>query len=158
MGRETARERPGGGKNEAFARGRGEPENGRACRRTKPLEAARQRDLSGKTSSAFSERCMFDQSPYDRENAILPGTGRRPRQALQKSRSVGVKDFLICMIYLYRACVAPLFGPCCRFTPSCSVYAEEVLRNKGTFLGLKLLLQRVFKCHPFHPGGFDPAP
>ena len=69
-----------------------------------------------------------------------------------------MKYFLIVAIRIYRACVSPLLGPCCRFTPSCSVYAEEALRKKGALPGAWLALQRLCKCHPFHPGGFDPAP
>ena len=68
-----------------------------------------------------------------------------------------MKQLLILMIRFYRACVAPLLGPCCRFVPSCSVYAEEAMRKKGAFLGSRLTLQRLCKCHPFHPGGFDPV-
>lgn len=68
-----------------------------------------------------------------------------------------MKSFLILLIRFYRACVRPLFGPCCRFTPSCSVYAEEALSKKGAFPGVVLAIQRVCKCHPFHPGGFDPV-
>jgi hypothetical protein len=70
---------------------------------------------------------------------------------------VGVKYFLILAIRFYRACLAPLLGPCCRFTPSCSVYAEEALQKKGVWQGAKLLFLRICKCHPFHPGGFDPV-
>jgi len=68
-----------------------------------------------------------------------------------------MKYFLILAIRVYRATLSPLFGPCCRFTPSCSVYAEEALQNKGTLSGIKLTVSRLCKCHPFHPGGFDPV-
>ena len=68
-----------------------------------------------------------------------------------------MKYFLILLVRLYRAAIAPLFGPCCRFTPTCSVYAEEALQKKGAFSGAKLLFLRICKCHPFHSGGFDPV-
>jgi hypothetical protein len=68
-----------------------------------------------------------------------------------------VKQFLILMVRFYRATISPLFGPCCRFIPSCSVYAEEALQKKGAFSGAKISLLRICKCHPFHPGGFDPV-
>ena len=68
-----------------------------------------------------------------------------------------MKHFLISAIRIYRICIAPLFGPCCRFTPSCSVYAEEALRKKGALSGARLAIQRLCKCHPFHSGGFDPV-
>lgn len=68
-----------------------------------------------------------------------------------------MKHFLILAIHFYRAFVAPLLGPSCRFTPSCSSYAEEALQKKGALSGARLAIQRICKCHPFHPGGFDPV-
>ena len=68
-----------------------------------------------------------------------------------------MKHFLVFMIRIYRACLAPLLGPCCRFYPSCSVYAEEALKKKGFWSGSKLALLRICKCHPFHSGGYDPV-
>ncbi|MFH0985674.1 MAG: membrane protein insertion efficiency factor YidD [Candidatus Omnitrophota bacterium] len=68
-----------------------------------------------------------------------------------------MKQLLVLAIRFYRACVAPFFGPGCRFTPSCSVYAEEAINKKGAMRGASLAIQRLCKCHPFHPGGFDPV-
>ncbi|MDD3293274.1 MAG: membrane protein insertion efficiency factor YidD [Geobacteraceae bacterium] len=68
-----------------------------------------------------------------------------------------MKNLLIVLIRFYQACLAPLFGPCCRFSPGCSAYAEEAIRKKGAFRGAVLSLQRICKCHPFHPGGYDPV-
>lgn len=65
---------------------------------------------------------------------------------------------LIAMIKLYRFWLSPWFGNACRFEPSCSRYAEQAIHLHGTMLGLKLTLKRVFKCHPWHPGGFDSVP
>ena len=58
---------------------------------------------------------------------------------------------------LYRFTVSPFLGSCCRFSPSCSHYAEEALQKKGLALGAFLMTQRLLKCHPLHPGGFDPV-
>lgn len=68
-----------------------------------------------------------------------------------------MKTALVAIIRIYRACIAPFFGPCCRFEPSCSRYAEEAVAKKGAALGLLLATQRLFKCHPFHAGGHDPV-
>ena len=65
---------------------------------------------------------------------------------------------LICVIRLYRLLLSPVLGPCCRFYPSCSVYAIEALQHKGFFYGSALILKRVLKCHPWHEGGYDPIP
>ncbi len=61
-------------------------------------------------------------------------------------------------IRLYQILVSPLLGPSCRFEPSCSCYAAECLRRFGFIRGAYLALRRVLRCHPFHPGGYDPAP
>jgi len=70
---------------------------------------------------------------------------------------VGVKKLFLFLIRCYRASIAPALGPCCRFHPSCSAYAEEAIVRKGPRAGIKLALKRILKCHPFHPGGFDPV-
>ena len=58
----------------------------------------------------------------------------------------------------YRYFVSPLIGPSCRFHPSCSVYAEEVLEQHGLWRGGWLAARRLCRCGPWHPGGFDPVP
>jgi hypothetical protein len=50
-----------------------------------------------------------------------------------------------------------LMPPACRFEPTCSVYAAEAIETQGLY-GLWLAVKRILKCHPFHPGGFDPVP
>ena len=54
--------------------------------------------------------------------------------------------------------IAPLFPPMCRFHPSCSVYAVEALEKHSFGTALWLIVRRVTRCHPFHPGGYDPVP
>ncbi len=56
----------------------------------------------------------------------------------------------------YRRYISPLKKPSCRFYPTCSQYALEAINKYGAFKGVKLSLIRVLKCHPFHPGGYDP--
>ncbi len=64
---------------------------------------------------------------------------------------------LIILIRLYQILISPLFAPCCRFYPSCSEYAIIAVRKHGLLKGSRLALIRLFKCHPFHPGGYDPV-
>lgn len=65
---------------------------------------------------------------------------------------------LIKAIQGYQRCISPLFGPSCRFYPSCSHYAIEALERFGPITGSWLTTKRLLKCHPLHPGGDDPVP
>ena len=60
-------------------------------------------------------------------------------------------------IHLYRISISPYIGPACRFSPSCSRYAEEALMKHGIIRGGAMALRRVLRCHPFHEGGYDPV-
>lgn len=64
----------------------------------------------------------------------------------------------IALIGLYRYAISPLLGRSCRFHPSCSEYAIEALKRHGLVTGGWLAVRRVARCHPWHPGGFDPVP
>jgi len=68
-----------------------------------------------------------------------------------------VQLVLIALIRFYRRVVSPLFPPRCRFYPSCSEYAEEAVRRYGVLRGGWMALVRLSKCHPLHPGGYDPV-
>lgn len=65
---------------------------------------------------------------------------------------------LIVPIRGYQRFISPLFGPVCRFYPSCSHYAVEALQVHGALRGTWLAVRRLARCHPFHPGGLDPVP
>jgi putative membrane protein insertion efficiency factor len=64
----------------------------------------------------------------------------------------------IALLRLYRLLLGPWFANRCRFHPSCSHYAEEAIREHGTLRGCYLAGRRLGRCHPWHPGGFDPVP
>jgi hypothetical protein len=67
-------------------------------------------------------------------------------------------NFLIFIIRLYQACVSPFFfAPCCRFSPSCSQYAIDAIQLHGPVKGAYQGIKRVLRCHPLHPGGYDPV-
>lgn len=65
---------------------------------------------------------------------------------------------LICLVRAYQVTLSPLFGDCCRFHPSCSVYMVEALQVHGAVKGLLLGLWRLTRCHPFGAHGYDPVP
>ena len=65
---------------------------------------------------------------------------------------------LIFLVRGYQVVISPLLPSTCRFYPSCSAYAVEALEKHGAGRGTKLTLRRLGRCHPFHPGGYDPVP
>ncbi|NTV31852.1 MAG: membrane protein insertion efficiency factor YidD [Deltaproteobacteria bacterium] len=62
------------------------------------------------------------------------------------------------MIVLYQKLISPMLLPSCRFYPSCSTYARLALEKHGMMKGGILSLTRILRCHPLHPGGYDPVP
>jgi len=68
-----------------------------------------------------------------------------------------IRNFVIIFIRLYQRFISPLTGPTCRFYPTCSNYTLQAVQKYGVWKGLYLGLRRLLRCHPFHPGGFDPV-
>lgn len=69
-----------------------------------------------------------------------------------------MKRLLIGLIRGYKILISPLLPPACRFQPTCSEYAMEAVERFGIFRGGGMAIMRVLRCHPFHPGGYDPVP
>lgn len=61
------------------------------------------------------------------------------------------------LIRFYQLFISPLTGPSCRFVPTCSQYAIEAIQHHGPLKGSLLAAWRLVRCHPFHPGGYDPV-
>ena len=97
-----------------------------------------------------------------------PGCTPRPRQAALGSGTEGLKEgdsppsmvarFLILLIRIYQLTISPFLGGVCRFEPSCSRYTQACIALHGPLRGSWLGLKRIARCHPFHPGGYDPPP
>jgi putative membrane protein insertion efficiency factor len=69
-----------------------------------------------------------------------------------------LKRFIIFLITLYQKYISPMkSAQCCRFYPTCSQYAIDAVTRFGVIKGCFKALIRLLKCHPFHPGGYDPV-
>ena len=65
---------------------------------------------------------------------------------------------LLAVISFYQNLISPFFAPRCRFSPTCSQYSKESIKNHGPFKGLILTFKRIVKCHPWGGSGYDPIP
>ncbi len=65
---------------------------------------------------------------------------------------------LIWLIKMYQLLLSPFFGQQCRFSPTCSQYALDAINKHGALRGAYYAIRRLLRCHPWHPGGHDPAP
>jgi len=69
-----------------------------------------------------------------------------------------MKQVLTAVIRGYQYAIRPMLGYNCRFFPSCSDYAREAIERHGAARGSWLAAKRICRCHPYHPGGYDPVP
>lgn len=69
-----------------------------------------------------------------------------------------IGKLLIILIRIYQYTLAGVLGGQCRFHPTCSEYGIGAIRAHGAWRGSGLAIRRIFKCHPWHPGGIDPVP
>ncbi len=83
----------------------------------------------------------------------LEGYSQRARikQALLDRLMIGAIRF-------YQLAISPALPPSCRFYPTCSEYTLQAIAKYGALKGLWLGVRRIARCHPFHPGGYDPVP
>ena len=69
-----------------------------------------------------------------------------------------MKKIILLLIRFYQKYISIFLGKNCRFIPTCSAYTYEAIERFGVLKGGFLGIKRILKCHPWHPGGFDPVP
>lgn len=69
-----------------------------------------------------------------------------------------LSKLLLGLIRFYQYCISPLIPPRCRYTPTCSQYAVEAVKNTAHSKALRLAIKRIARCHPFGGHGHDPVP
>ncbi|MEB3282857.1 MAG: membrane protein insertion efficiency factor YidD [Lyngbya sp.] len=69
-----------------------------------------------------------------------------------------MKKIVVTLIKGYKMFISPLLPPSCRYQPTCSTYAIQAVERFGVIQGGWLAIKRILRCHPFHPGGYDPVP
>jgi putative membrane protein insertion efficiency factor len=69
-----------------------------------------------------------------------------------------VKAVVLALIRLYKRYLSPVLPSACRFEPTCSVYTYQAIEKYGVLKGGWMGVRRIARCHPFHPGGYDPVP
>ncbi|AEF84728.1 conserved hypothetical protein [Treponema primitia ZAS-2] len=65
---------------------------------------------------------------------------------------------VLLFIRFYQQAITPHFPSSCRYVPTCSAYTYDAVRKYGAIRGVALGIRRILRCHPFHPGGYDPVP
>lgn len=103
-----------------------------------------------------ADRSPHPRSPQGPRSPAIGAGGSGSKNA--KSPRLMLARLLIALIRVYQRFISPLLGPVCRFHPSCSRYAAACLETHGALRGGWLSLKRLARCHPFHPGGYDPPP
>jgi uncharacterized protein len=69
-----------------------------------------------------------------------------------------MRKLVVLVVRGYQMVIAPLLPPnTCRFSPTCSQYAIDAVEKYGVLEGCWKAVKRIGRCHPFHPGGYDPA-
>ena len=79
--------------------------------------------------------------------------------ALVPASSGGLgRRFGVSMVRFYQNYISPLTPPACRYQPTCSSYTLTAIERYGLIRGSWMGARRIARCHPFHPGGYDPVP
>ena len=69
-----------------------------------------------------------------------------------------MQRIVLSFLRAYQRWLSPALPAACRFHPTCSEYMLQAVQKHGAARGIAMGIRRLLRCHPFHPGGFDPVP
>ncbi len=96
---------------------------------------------------------------FEKSSAYPASLTTGPQTGPQENAGQNVAQrALIVLIRVYQMTLSRALPPSCRFYPSCSEYTLQAVTKYGVFKGGWLGAKRILRCHPFHPGGYDPVP
>ena len=130
----------------------GEPKGLSACGRPQPHQTANPRIVAADPAKNQIRPSGGHTSQNRTADARLSKSSGRGNGALSQSQ-----NFLIKLIRGYQKGISPWLGGNCRFAPSCSEAARQAVEAYGPAKGIWYSLKRIFRCHPFHPGGYEPV-
>ena len=102
-------------------------------------------EKSAHRATDHPEPITGDGAPHERDASAMGMMGIVPR-------------ILVGLIRTYQMTISRALPPSCRFYPSCSEYTLQAVTKYGALKGGWLGVKRILRCHPFHPGGYDPVP
>jgi hypothetical protein len=94
---------------------------------------------------------------HERDLPTHSSAGSASRQPAAEHRIRPLQRAALALVKLYRVAISPALGPHCRFAPSCSAYMATAIERYGVLHGTGMGLRRISRCHPWHPGGYDPV-
>ncbi|BCX06049.1 MAG: hypothetical protein KatS3mg053_3987 [Candidatus Roseilinea sp.] len=100
---------------------------------------------------------VAEQSSSDPDGAYREVTLESYSRRAQMKQAL-LDRLMIGAIRFYQLAISPALPPSCRFYPTCSEYTLQAIAKYGALKGLWLGVKRIARCHPFHPGGYDPVP
>lgn len=114
--------------------------------------------MASSSSCHSSEALDSVPGEHVRSSASLMRRTRHVLRVAWKYFAWSLKHIFLALIWFYQSAISPWLGPHCRYRPTCSEYARRAIVKYGPVKGGWMAVKRICRCHPFHPGGYDPVP
>lgn len=98
-----------------------------------------------------------DETPEHDDELALDTAPPNELDTVVRPNGIGAK-LGVKLVRFYQVLISPLFPAVCRYNPTCSQYTLIAIQRYGLFKGAWMGAKRISRCHPLHPGGYDPVP